>query len=111
MSEQIKKLDDFMNALDMPGVHVRLVDKNDLRERYSVRHNGDNAFERTDVAITANFVAVQKYNSKNQQTGTSVITIGNQIGLADRKVMLGKIYTLKIKLQGIVDSERSHNGK
>lgn len=96
MENQVAKLNEVINLLDKPGVHVRLLDKNDIRERYSIRHNGDNAFERTDVAVTYGFVVVTNYGAKNQETDNAVISITKEDVKGEIE---NKIAELKIKLQ------------
>ena len=99
MNEQIKKLDAVKGLLNTKGVCVRLRDKNDLRERYSIRQNGSNAFERTDVAVMYGMVVVTSYNSQNQQVDNCVISVTKQDvnGKLENKIAL-----LRSQLQGMV---------
>jgi len=97
----MQKIDGIMNLLDMSGVHVKLRDKNALRERYRVRHNGDNAFERTDIALTSSIVVVESYDARNQSIGTAVIVLPNMAEPVDKKILYGKVHNLKTKLRGM----------
>ena len=101
MANEIENIDNVMNLLDMPGVYVKLRDKNALRERYRIRRNGDNAFERTDVALTTSFVVVENYDSQNQSRNTAVIMVTNMATPTDKKMLYGKMHNLKTKLQSM----------
>lgn len=111
MAKEIENIDSVMSLLNMPGVHVRLRDKNALRERYCVRRDGDNAFERTDVAITASFVCVEDYDSLNQSRNTAMIMVTNMISDQDKKLLCGKISNLQTRLRGMAELKHSGNGK
>ena len=100
MDKQVEKLDSVMNLMGASGVNVRLRDKNDLRERYSIRRNGSNAFERTDVALAYGFVVVTDYDSMNRQIGSSVISVVQKNKDAAGELE-NKMALLKTKLQGM----------
>ncbi len=107
MANEMENIDSVMNLLDMPGVHVKLRDKNAMRARYRIRRNGDNAWERTDVALTANFVVVESYDAKNQSRGAAVIMVTNMTNDADKKLLYGKMHNLQTKLQGMVATAKT----
>jgi len=111
MAKEMENMDKVMNLLNMPGVHVNLRDKNALRERYRVRRNGNNAFERTDIAITASFVVVENYNSLNQSRDTAVIMVTNMTTDTDKKLLYGKMHNLQTRLRGMAELKHSGNGK
>ena len=108
MIEQVQKLNGVIKMLDMPGVHVDLRDKNNLRERYRVRNNGSNAFERTDISVTYGFVVVSSYGAKNEELENSVISITRED--TEGKIE-NKIAALKAKLQTMAAAEKARNGK